>query len=200
MKLNEAKQILLDKEKRKEYDEFLNNKDSDTYQKYRNEKNVEKEVTKEEYSENYEAKMVTKWEYLSEYLKLKDIKLFRRIIALIFVLLESFLCFFLKIFIITLSFLCYFLSNIIILLLKFISPIIFLVCFYLAYIFITSGFNKIINENIIELRGVISFTLIYIFAIILTVIGEKLISQKVFDLLYKKIDVYLFKKAVGYKN
>ena len=40
---------------------------------------------------------------------------------------------------------------------------------------------------------------IYIVGIILPFVGRKLISQKVFDFLYNKLDVYLFKKSVGYK-
>ena len=197
MKLNEAKEILLDKDKRMEYDNFINHKEEVVYQKYTNSKPQDDEYQK---YEEYEEKFVTKWEYLREYLRCKNINIFRRIIGLIFVLLETFLCFILKCFIIIVSYLCFVISNIIILLLKILSPILFILAIYIAYIVITKGFNTLINNNYTEFRGILLFIIIYIIAIILPYIGKLIISQKVFDLLYNKLDVYLFKKSVGYKN
>lgn len=197
MKLNEAKEILLDKDKRMEYDNFINHKEEVVYQKYTNSKPQDDEYQK---YEEYEEKFVTKWEYLREYLRCKNINIFRRIIGLIFVLLETFLCFILKCFIITISYLCFVISNIIILLLKILSPILLILAIYIAYIVITKGFNTLINNNYTEFRGILLFIIIYIIAIILPYIGKLIISQKVFDLLYNKLDVYLFKKSVGYKN
>ncbi len=197
MKLNEAKEILLDKDKRMEYDNFINHKEEVVYQKYTNSKPQDDEYQK---YEEYEEKFVTKWEYLREYLRCKNINIFRRIIGLIFVLLETFLCFILKCFIIIVSYLCFVISNIIILLLKILSPILFILAMYIAYIVFTKGFNTLINNNYTEFRGILLFIIIYIIAIILPYIGKLIISQKVFDLLYNKLDVYLFKKSVGYKN
>ena len=71
MRLNEAKDTLLDKVKRMEYDSFINHKDNETYQKYTN-VTVEKE-TAEDYNQ-YEDKLVTKWEYLRQYMQSDNIK------------------------------------------------------------------------------------------------------------------------------
>ena len=198
MKLNEAKDTLLDKEKRLEYDFFINNKDEEIYQKYTNSSHSDINVSNN-YAE-YEEKFVTKWEYLNQYLFCKNINIFRRIIGLIFVLLESLLCLILKYFIIILSFLCFVISSLIILLLKILSPILFVLTIYILYIILTKGFNNLINNNYNELRGTLLFLIIYIVTILLPYIGKLIISQKVFDLLYNKIDVFLFKKAVGYKE
>ena len=195
-KLNEAKDILLDENKRKEYDVFLENKETMAYQKYSNVKQKESQVTKEE----YQTKMVTKWEYLRDYLKMRNIKLSRRIIALIFVLLESLLCFLLKCLVIGLSILCYLLSDMIIMIFRYLFPIVVLLLVYLIYIFSTDGYNQMIQYHMSEVRGVIILLSIYTSSFAFTFIGKKLISQKVFDLLYNKLDVYLFKKAVGYKE
>lgn len=200
MRLNEAKETLLNLEKRLEYDNFINHKEDVTYQKYTNTKAEyqETDFQQEEY-EQYEEKLVTKWEYLKEYLHSSNINIFKRFISLIFVLLETFLCFLLKYLIILLSYLCFVISNIIILVLKIISPLLFVLIIYLVYMGISKGFSELLSSNTVELRAVLIMLGIYIVGIILPFVGRKLISQKVFDFLYNKLDVYLFKKSVGYK-
>ena len=59
MKINEAKDTLLDEVKRKEYDDFLNHKNASTYNKYSNGKTSS---SNNDYKK-YETQMVTKWDY-----------------------------------------------------------------------------------------------------------------------------------------
>lgn len=197
MKINEAKDVLLDETKRKEYDDFLNHKETNTYEKY---SNIKRETPNYYNYAEYENKMVTKWEYLRDYLNSKDIKTVKKIISLILVSLESFLCFIIKWFIIALAFISFLLSDIIMITFYYIYPIIVLLTFFLIYILASSGVDGLVNNHLIELRGLIIIIIVYVSSFILTIIGKKLISQKVFNFLYNKLDIYLFKKAVFYKN
>jgi len=200
MKLNEAKETLLDKDKRFEYDNYLIHKDDKVYEKYTNVKteNTNIEVDPQQY-EKYEERLVTKWEYLREYLCSSNIKVLRRFFGLIFVLLETFLCYILKCFIVLLSCLCFIISNLIITLFKLLLPIYLLIIGYLIFIIASKGFNFVLNDNMVILIGILIYFFVYLIGLVLPIIGGKLISQKVFDILYNKLDVFLFKKAVGYK-
>ena len=196
MKINEAKDILLDEIKRKEYDDFLKHKETNTYEKYSGTRRESKSPYN--YS-GYENKTVTKWEYLREYLNSKNIKTVKKIVSLILVSIESFFCFILKWFIIGLAFISFLLSDIIMITFYYIYPIIVLLTFFLIYILVSSGVNGLINNHLVELKGLIIVIIVYVSSFVLTLIGKKLISQKVFNFLYNKLDIYLFKKAVFYR-
>ena len=189
MKINEAKDVLLDEVKRKEYDKYLNEKDNLTYKKYSG-------VKTESYSDAvYESQMVTKWEYFKEYLSSKNIKLFNKIISTILVSLETVLCFMLKWLIIILSFICFILSDAIIYLFYYALPIIGLLLLVVIYKLVVG----VSTSNFVELRGLIVCIGIYLSSYLFIFIGKRLISQNVFNFLYNKLDIYLFKKAVFYK-
>ena len=81
----------------------------------------------------------------------------------------------------------------------YIYPIIVLLTFFLIYILVSSGVNGLINNHLVELKGLIIVIIVYVSSFVLTLIGKKLISQKVFNFLYNKLDIYLFKKAVFYR-
>ena len=89
-KINEAKEILLNEEKRKEYDLYLENYKNGIYDELNKKQNYHN------YNNNYEEKTYTKWEYFIFYLKYYKASIFRKFIAIIFVLLESLLCFILQ--------------------------------------------------------------------------------------------------------
>ena len=197
MKLNEAKEILLDINKRKEYDMYLENKEQKTYQKYTNTK--PQEETKTNVNAAYEETLLTKWQYLKEYLKNKNIKIFRRILALFLTLLESLFCFILKCLIIILSFICFILSSIIIFIFTYTYPFIIILIIYLIYIWIKKGFDELITFHLDELKSIVILIFVYGFGFLLNFLGKALISPTVFDFLYNKLDVFLFKKSVGYK-
>ena len=86
-KINEAKEILLDEKKRKEYDLYLNNYKNNIYD------NIKQETsTKPNNDSYYEEKTYTKWQYFKLYLKYYKKNIFRKILACIFVFLESLFC------------------------------------------------------------------------------------------------------------
>ena len=155
--------------------------------------NVEKEEKKNKF---YEEKMVTKWEYLNEYLKSNNIKLYRKILSLVLVLIESLICSVLKYIIILLSFICFIVSDIIQIIFNYLVYIVIILLCYVFFIGIKQGFQDIINNHIIELRIILVIIVSYITSFILKYIGGKLLSQKVFDFLYNKLDVFLFKISV----
>lgn len=188
MKINEAKDVLLDKTKRQEYDKYLNEKDDTIYKKYSG-------VKTESYNSEYENQMVTKWEYFKEYLSSKNIKLFNKIISTVLVFLETVLCFALKWLIIILSFICFVLSGAIIYLFYYALPIIALLLLVVIYKLVVG----VSTSNFVELRGLIICIGVYLSSYLLIFIGKRLISQSVFNFLYNKLDIYLFKKAVFYK-
>lgn len=192
MKINEAKDILLNADKRAEYDLFLKEKEKGTYEKYSRNKAYERTTN------TYEQHMVTKWEYLKEYLQSKDISLFKKVISTLFVCLESVLCFIIKWFIIGLAFICFSLGDIIFMAFYYIFPIIVILLAFLIYMWMTKGFSNLVSNHIVELRGFIIVVLTFISSFVFVFIGKKLISQKVFNFLYNKLDIYLFKKAVFY--
>ena len=189
MRINEAKDVLLDETKRMEYDRLLKEKDNVTYKKYSNPQNSRYDERK------YERQMVTKWEYFRDYLSSKNIGLFNKIISTILVSLETIICFILKWLIITISFMCFVLSDVIISLFYSAFPIIGLLLLIVIYKLV-SGTN---GTSFVEFKGLIVCLVVYLSSYLFIFIGKKLISQNVFNFLYNKLDIYLFKKAVFYK-
>lgn len=206
MRINEAKSVLLDEVKRREYDLSLKKKSDDTYNKYSNVKsestsNFKNETrTNENVYENYsEPEMVTKWEYLKDYMKNKNISIFKRVFSYILVLLESFLCFILKWFVVGLSLLCFVFSDFVLVFFSFFYPI--LIIFIIAFIYLWSskGLSVLLNDYISYVIVVSVLIGTLVLGYVLPILGRILLSPKVFNFLYNKLDVYLFKKAVGYK-
>lgn len=77
--LNEAKETLLDEDKRKEYDELLNEIKYSKQYTTSKENNTYKEKTKE-YKENYSESYVTRWQFLMTYFKFGKDKVIFKII------------------------------------------------------------------------------------------------------------------------
>ena len=199
-KINEAKEVLLNETKRKEYDLSLKKEETKTYEKYSsvNTSKSKKEERKEK-EEVYETKTVTKWEYLKDYLKYGNLNIFKKSFVLICVLLESLLCFILKYLVIGLSFFCFIFSSIVIMFFNYLYPLIILLIGVFIYLLASSGMSGVVENHIEIIRAIIILATIFILSYILPFIGKKLLSEKVFNFLYNKLDIYLFKKAVGYK-
>ena len=193
IKINEAKDVLLDEVKRKAYDESLKEDKTKTYEKYSSPKKETKDYTKT-YNDYSEPKTVTKWQYLKDYLKYGNINIIKKVLIIIAVLLESFICTALKYLVIALSFLCFILTDVIISLFNYLFPIILLLIIITLYSLTNNNINN--NSYIISLIVIIS---VFISSFILPVIGKLLISPRVFYFLYNNLDIYLFKKIVGYK-
>lgn len=195
-KINEAKEVLLDSEKRKNYDIYLTEKTKEDYNKYTQRKARESNTN----SDTNVNKNVTKWEYLNDWLKYANYSSLRKVLAVIGVMLETFLCFLIKILIIGFSFICNIISYFIQMSFIYVYPIIGIIFLLFIAQCISQGFNKVITDSPEAFTAVISITLIYISSFILPILSKLILSPKVFDILYNKIDIGLFKKCIGYKN
>ena len=95
--LNEAKETLLDEDKRKEYNELLNEIKYSKQYTTSKENNTYKEKTKE-YKENYSESYVTRWQFLMTYFKFGKDKVIFKIIKTFLVMLNYLFFLFIKIF------------------------------------------------------------------------------------------------------
>ncbi len=200
-KINEAKEVLLDEDKRKDYDVYLTKKTEENYNRYtqrRSEKN--QNTNNSEKEQVYENKKVSKWEYLKDWLKYGNYSKARKLFGVIGVLLESMLCWGIKVLLIIFSFICNFASYLIRLLFSYIYPIIGIIVLLFIGQCLTNGFYKVLNESPQIFNALIIMILMFISSFILPLISRLIISPKVFDILYNKIDIGLFKKCVGYKD
>lgn len=194
-KINEAKEVLLDSVKRKDYDEYLDSKSEENYNRYTQRKHQQKT------SNNvYEAKKVTKWEYLKEWIKHANVKPIKKIMAVIGVLLESALCFIIKMILIGFARLCNYVSYFIKVLFYYLAPIIGLITVVVLINIILNGFINT-KESMGETLNVLIISLIvFLSSLFLPLLSKLVLSPKVFNILYNKIDVVLFKKCVGYTD
>ena len=201
VKLNEAKSILLDDEKRREYDISLEQDINESYNKY-----TGKEQTNNQYqnvyteSNDYDDDMVTKWEYLKEYMKFSNDSFLRKIVAFVGVYLETFLCFLIKIILIGFAFLSNAGSSIILNIFSRLFPFACLILVFLMYVISNQGFDKTMETNGGLAIGVAVFFGLYVLGLFLPLIAKACLSPRTFYILYNKIDITLFKWCVGYKD
>ena len=186
-KLNEAKSVLLDDEKRKEYDIYLNNISANGYQ------NIKEKVYNEQGSYD-EEKLYTKWEYFRDYIKYYNDSKVRKVFGIIFVLLESLFISILQLINIILAYVISFMSGI----LKYLADGIFgLLIIFIIISFLLHGIN-LPNDfsEWLEVIGVIILWLIF------SVMPEVVINLLVIKIpkLLSSLNIYLFKKSVGYKE
>ncbi len=197
-KINEAKEVLLDDTKRKDYDEYLKKKIDENYSRYTQRK-AYSENNKKEASE-YEDKKVTKWQYFNDFLKHANVSFYKKVLSFIGVILETLLCFIIKCLLIITAYIAFYISYFIRLLYSFLSPIFGILGLLLVGMCLTNGVKETFNDNPGMLTAVIVLILIYIISFILPSLSRIILSPKTFDILYNKIDITLFKKCVGYKD
>lgn len=195
-KINEAKEVLLDNDKRKEYDEYLKNKVEENYNRY----TQRKHTVNNQQNNTYENKTVGKWEYFKEWVKYANISKPKKVIGIIGVLLESFICYILRILIIVMAYTFNIISIFIRDLFNTIFPIILLMFGLFIVGIAYKGIYKLYEEDKSIFNTMLSLIIVYTSSYILPLISSLLISPKTFDILYNKIDISLFKKCVGYKN
>lgn len=186
-KLNEAKSILLDDEKRKEYDIYLNNISANGYQ------NITEKVYNEQSSYD-EEKLYTKWEYFRDYIKYYNDSKVRKVFGIIFVLLESLFISILQLINIILAYVISFMSGI----LKYLADGIFgLLIIFIIISFLLHGIN--LPNNFSEWLEVIGVIILWF---IFSVMPEVVINLLVIKIpkLLSSLNIYLFKKSVGYKE
>lgn len=201
IKLNEAKEILLDETKRAEYDRFLKEQQEETYNKYvYNKNNSQEESYNNKYEQNYEQEMVTKWQYLYSWIKYAKVKKYRKVLGVTGVLLESLFCFLIKILLIVFAFACNLGSVTILFICNIIAPFVGLAMLIFIFKILTSGLSTTMSNDNNLFMVLVIYYLVYLFSYILPKISELILSPKVFDILYNKIDINLFKKCVGYKE
>ena len=140
-----------------------------------------------------QEKTVTKWDYLKDWLKHSTEKPFRKFIGVIGVLLETFLCFIIKSLLIIVAYSLYFMSYVAKIIIE--SALAFLLIGIGALAFMIFIRKEINNQTVIPFISLIS---IFIAAYIFPFISRKILSKKVFELLYGKLDIYLFKLCVNY--
>lgn len=196
-KINEAKEVLLDDEKRQDYNEYLTKKTKENYNRYTQRRKNTNEGTN---NDSYETQKVTKWDYLKSWIKFGTEKPFRKFFGVIGVLLESFMCWIIKLLLIITALTCNFGSYIIKMLFSFLSPIIGIIFIAFLVQCIMNGFKDTINSNNSLINPIIIFASLFLASILLPIFSNLILSPKVFDILYNKIDVNLFKKCVGYKE
>ena len=183
--LNEAKEILLDDIKRKEYDEYLTQV---TTNKYNNLK--KKKTNNNSYKQEYTTRIITKWEYLKNYLKYYQTSKLRKVITIILVSLETLFCELLGIINYLLALFIFYTKDIT----SYITTIILsLYSLYTAYLIFI---DKSQDINIfLSLRNIILLVLIILLPeLILKVLVEKNPTY------ISNLNIYLFKKSVGYKD
>ena len=205
MKLNEAKAILLDDDKRRSYDLSLDQDINESYNKYtgreqtNNYTNTQNSHTNTQ-TDNTDDDMVTKWEYLKEYMKYSKDPLPRKLLAWIGVYLGTFLCFLIKIVLIGFAYLSSAGSNIILSIFSRLFPFACLILVFLMYLINDQGFDKVMETNGPLAIGIAIFFGLYVLGLFLPILARAILSPKTFYVLYNKIDITLFKWCVGYKD
>ena len=183
--LNEAKEILLDDTKRKEYDEYLTQV---TTNKYNNLK--KKKTNNNSYKQEYTTRTITKWEYLKNYLKYYQTSKLRKVITIILVSLETLFCELLGIINYLLALFIFYTKDITSYITTIILSLYSLYTAYLIFIDKSQDINIFLN-----LRNIILLVLIILLPeLILKVLVEKNPTY------ISNLNIYLFKKSVGYKD
>lgn len=200
-KINEAKEVLLDPIRRQDYDEYLDKKINENFNRYTQRKsNNANNKTKNQETKNseYEEKKVTKWQYLKDWLKYAKVSYIRKLIGLIGVLLESLLCLIIKLLLITLAYISNMGSYIIRYIFNYLLPIYLILLTLLIFNIVSSNLNAVIDQNNGMFIFLIVSFIIYISSFFMPLLSKALLSEKSFDILYNKIDINLFKKCVSY--
>lgn len=197
--LNEAKKILLDEDSRRKYDLTLENERQNKYNQVfkkasykKSDSERQENITPEEDSKTYSSSevYVSKWVYFKEWLQYGQVSNLRKGIGAIGVLLESLLCKIIVFLLYAIAYICFY-STII---LQYLFSV-FGGMSFLLFIFLLAG--TIINGSSI-FNVVVIVVLLILGIVFLNFVPYLLLSPQVFDFLYNKFDIYLFKKCVGY--
>ena len=199
-KINEAKEVLLDSIKRKDYDEYLKQKTTEDYNKYTQTRKTKAAYANTQTNAEPENRSVTKWQYLKDWLKHGNYSFMRKLVGLVGVLIESFMCFIIKTLLIILAFLCNTAFYFIWTLFTNILPLLLLLALLFIIMIVTNGLSETIKNNKEMVRIVLFVGITFLSSFILPKLSKAILSPKVFDILYNKIDVTLFKICVGYNK
>lgn len=196
-KLNEAKEILLDESKRQKYDAYLQETEKNKYNpKYKETKEYSetKETNNHETSSSYTEETYTKWQYFNSYLKYYNASKLRKLLATILVLIETIFCGTLQLLNYILIIIMVYAGELVAYFIRFITGLYILATILM---FITNDKNA---PNTIP-KWLITFFLIFLGSII-SLMPElllKILTEKM-PVYLSNLNIYLFKKAVGYKD
>ncbi|MEE3343149.1 MAG: DnaJ domain-containing protein [Bacilli bacterium] len=195
MRLNEAKEVLLDPLKRKDYDKYLEDLTNPSYKKMKEKEQANnKETSKKKTNNTYEQRTYTKWEYFFTYLKYYQVSKIRKIFACIFVILESIICSILQIINYILALFLSYTINLI----AYITYLIlgfYLIMLALSFITNSTSSPSTINDWIRSILIIISLSIL---ALIPDILLNILINK--IPIYLSNLNIFLFKKSVGYKE
>ena len=191
--LNEAKTILLDDLKRQDYDEFLKTNKSKAYDniKTHTSKNNMESSKQEQSQYSEEEKTYTKWEYYRDYIKYYKAPIWFKILVTLGIILETILTS-------TLQILNFILAYIICIIFDILEYLIN----YILGLFVILIIFGILSGNLSSFKDYLTVAGIFIGIILILSIPDiiiKFLTEKMPNYL-SKLNIYLFKKCVGYKN
>ena len=192
IKLNEAKEILLDPLKRKDYDQYLEELTNPSYKKMKEKEQAYNNYTNDNYNNTYDQKTYTKWEYFFTYLKYYQVSKPRKVLACILVLIETIICSILQI---TNYLLALFLSYTVNLI-SYVSSIILTIYILAIVLSITTQSTTMTTSDWVQKTLIVLLlsSLIIMPGFILNILVNKV------PILLSNLNIYLFKKSVGYKE
>lgn len=196
-KLNEAKETLLNEEKRKDYDSYLEKITNSKYETLKEKESKQTNSYQKNYSQsnnNYSQETYTKWEYFITYLKYYQTPIFRKILATILVIIETIICGTLQIINYLLALILCYTSNLISYIFSLIIVIYILVLIISIIANYSSSPQTIYDWILVILTIILCGTIIVIPEFILKFLIEKM------PIYLSNLNIYLFKKAVGYKE
>lgn len=197
-KINEAKEILLDEQKRKEYDSYLDNYKNSIYDNLDKQNKENGSYTKQTYTNKnddyYEEKTYTKWQYFRFYLKYYKVSILRKLLAIILVLLESLFCTILEVIVYILAFILSYFGF-------YIGAGLLILGTALVFLIILKPFvktslppNTTFDYYLFGIGGIMSVVVGYLLPQILFIMVNKV------PVTISKLNMFLFKKSIGYKK
>ena len=190
MKLNEAKEVLLDPLKRQDYDKYLEELTNPSYKRMKEKEQAYNNHTNDTHNNTYEQETYTKWEYFFTYLKYYQVSKPRKVLACILVLIETIICSILQI---TNYLLALFLSYTVNLI-SYVSSIILIIYILAIVLSITNQSTTTYNWFQKSLIVLLLSALILMPGFILNILVNKV------PIILSNLNIYLFKKSVGYKE
>lgn len=168
--LNEAKEVLLDDEKRKEYDKLLN--DIKYSKQFSKEKDETYTAKTEEYKENYSENYVTKWQFFINYISNGIDKVWLKILKVLLVIINFFFFCIVKLITFILIFLLSTFSGII----DYFSGILYLISIVALFALKNSEYPDFIPFIPANIEG---FFLIFLIALIIELLKTAFITYSV---------------------
>ena len=168
--LNEAKEVLLDDEKRKEYDKLLN--DIKYSKQFSKEKDETYTAKTEEYKENYSENYVTKWQFFINYISNGIDKVWLKILKVLLVIINFFFFCIVKLITFVLIFLLSTFSGII----DYFSGILSLISIVVLFALKNSEYPDLIPLIPANVEG---FFLIFLIALIIELLKTAFITYSV---------------------